>query len=82
MALRVPSPSPTLHTRPPAPFVAPISGDIDQKLAQVAAAINRKADEQGTPTFAWVKLMAPGGKVYAISVDDIGNLHTTEVLRV
>ena len=77
----IPSASPQAYAASPGPFVAPISGDINQRLTQIAAAINTKVDREGTPTFAWIKLIAPGGSVYALSVDDNGNLHTTQVLR-
>ena len=77
---RVPSPSPTQHSQAPAPFIAPVSGDIDQRLAQIAAAINQKAD-RNTPSFIWIKLISPNGTAYAVSVDDNGALHTTAVLR-
>lgn len=80
MPPRIPSPSPAQFVAPPAPFMAPVSGSIEQRLAQMAAAINQKADAQ-TPVFAWVKLVSPNGTTYAVSVDDTGNLHTTEVLR-
>jgi hypothetical protein len=76
----IPTPAAAAHARPPAPFVAPTSGDIDQKLAQIAEAINRKADAN-TPTFAWIKLLAPDGSTWALSVDINGALHTTQVLR-
>ena len=36
---------------PAAPFVAPLSGDINQRLAQVADALNRKADANGATVF-------------------------------
>ena len=77
---RVPSPSPTQHAMPPAPFVAPVSGNIDQRLAQIADAINQKAD-RNTPVFYWVKLISADGTTWALSVDNGGNLHTTKVLR-
>ena len=76
----VPSPSPTQHGTAPAPFVAPVSGNIDQRLAQIADALNQKAD-RNTPVFYWVRLVSPSGALFALSVDDLGNLHTTAVLR-
>lgn len=76
----IPSPSPTQHAQAPVPFIAPTSGDIEQRLSQIADAINQKADRT-TPVFAWIKLLAPNGTAYAVSVDDSGNLHTTQVLR-
>lgn len=78
---RIPGPSPQLHATPPAPFAAPTSGTIEERLAQVANAINRKADASGTPTFGWIRLIAPDGTVWAVSVDINGALHTTQVLR-
>lgn len=75
-----PSPGPTAHALAPTPFTAPVSGDINMRMALIANAINSKADAH-TPTFTWIKLTSPNGTTYAVSVDDGGNLHTTQVLR-
>lgn len=67
---------------PPAPFTAPISGDIDQRLADIAAALNRKADAgvQG-PAFHFLALIAPDGSTWRIEIDTAGALHTSVVPR-
>jgi hypothetical protein len=60
----------------PAPFVAPVSGDINQRLAQVAQAINRKADATTVPSFSAIILRAPNGASWQLSVDNAGALST------
>lgn len=67
--------------QPPAPFIAPYSGEIDQKLAMVAEVINRKADVTSTPTYKTVRLIAPNNTVYEISVSNAGVLSTAAVPR-
>jgi hypothetical protein len=70
------------HLRhPAAPFVAPLSGDINQRLAQVADALNRKADANGATVFPFIGLSAPDGSTWKISVDTSGVLHTEQVPR-
>jgi len=65
--------------RPAAPFIAPLSGDVDQRLAQLAQAISRKADETSVPTYARVILVAPGGSRWSLVVNDSGVLATEQV---
>jgi hypothetical protein len=67
---------------PPAPFSAPTSGTIDQRLADMAAAINRKADAgiQG-PAFHFVALIDTTGQTWKVTVDSAGALHTELVPR-
>jgi hypothetical protein len=70
------------HLRhPAAPFVAPLSGDINQRLAQVADALNRKADANGATVFPYIGLTAPDGSTWKITVDTSGVLHTEQVPR-
>ena len=66
---------------PPAPFVAPVSGDIVQRLSQVAEAINKKADVTAEPTYSAVLLVASNGSVWRLTVDSAGALHTASVPR-
>jgi hypothetical protein len=67
---------------PPPPFQAPMSGTIDERLANIATAINRKADQgvQGTATH-FLALIAPDGSTWRIEIDTAGVLHTTVVPR-
>jgi hypothetical protein len=67
---------------PPAPFTAPVTGSLDQRLAGIAAAINRKADAglQG-PAFHFLALIAPDGSTWRVLVDDTGALSTEVVPR-
>jgi hypothetical protein len=70
------------HLRhPAAPFVAPLSGDINQRLAQVADALNRKADANGATVFPFIGLSAPDGSTWKISVTAAGVLQTEQVPR-
>jgi hypothetical protein len=70
------------HLRhPAAPFVAPLSGDINQRLAQVADALNRKADANGATVFPYIGLSAPDGSTWKLSVDNAGAVHTEQVPR-
>jgi hypothetical protein len=64
----------------PAPFVAPQSGDINQRFALVAAAINGKAPSTTTPAFDSVVLRAPDGSNWVVSVNASGALITTQVM--
>ena len=66
---------------PAAPFVAPLSGDINQRLAQVADALNRKADANGATVFPFIGLSAPDGSTWKISVTAAGVLQTEQVPR-
>jgi len=65
----------------PAPFIASISGDLNQRLAQVADAINRKADATTTPSFNSIVLQAPDGSAWQLTVDASGAIVTSQVLR-
>jgi hypothetical protein len=64
----------------PAPFVAPQSGDINQRFALVAAAINGKAPSTTTPAFDSIVLRAPDGSNWVVSVNVSGALITTQVM--
>ena len=64
----------------PAPFVAPQSGDINQRFALVANAINGKAPSTTTPAFDSIVLRAPDGSNWIVSVNAAGALVTTQVM--
>ena len=68
---------------PAPPFQAPMSGSLDERLANIAEAINRKADQgvQGTAQH-FLALISPNGTTYRIEIDNAGALHTTVVPRV
>jgi hypothetical protein len=67
---------------PPPPFQVPMNGTIDERLANIAEAINRKADQglQGT-AFRFLALIAPDGSTWRLEIDTAGALHTTVVPR-
>ena len=66
---------------PPAPFTAPMSGTLEQRLAAVADAINRKADTNGTAVFPFIGLRSPDGSTWKLSIDNTGALITEAVPR-
>jgi hypothetical protein len=66
---------------PAAPFIAPYSGDLDQRLALLADALSRKADTTSIPTYSAVMLIAPDGSAWRLSVDATGALSTAAVPR-
>lgn len=66
---------------PAAPFVAPGSGPIEQRLSQLAAAISRKADVTTEPVYNSIILIAPNGSPWRVSVSNTGVLGVTAVPR-
>jgi len=66
---------------PPAPLVVPQGGDIDSRLSILADAISHKADATSVPVYTRVRLIAPDGSVWAVSVDATGALQTEVVTR-
>jgi hypothetical protein len=49
---------------PPAPFVAPVSGTLEQRLAQIADAINSKASTGAVASFTTVAIGGVGGPTW------------------
>ena len=75
-----------MATRPvshaPVPYTAPTSGDLNTILANMAAAINKKADAGGATTaYHFVGMLSPNGTTWRLTVDDAGALHTEMVPR-
>jgi hypothetical protein len=75
-----------MATRPvslaPAPFTAPTGGDIDVRLAAIAAAINTKANAGGAgPAYHFIGLIDATGQTWRLTVDATGALHTELVPR-
>jgi len=67
---------------PPAPFTAPVSGNLEQRLAAIADALNRKQDAGGTSTaFPFIGMVSPNGTTWRLSVDDAGTVVTEMVPR-
>lgn len=67
---------------PPSPFQAPVSGSIDQRLADMAAAISRKADAGlATTAVHFIGMVSPDGTTWRLSVDDTGAVVTEVVPR-
>jgi hypothetical protein len=64
-------------SRPPAPFQAPTSGSIDERLAIIAAEINRKANAGlAGPAYSFLGLIAPDGSTWRVSITDAGTIVT------
>ncbi len=64
-------------SRPPAPFQAPMSGSIDERLSIMATEINRKMNAGlAGPAYSFLGLIAPDGSAYRLTVDNAGVLHT------
>ena len=66
---------------PAAPFIAPTSGGIDERLAIIADAISRKADATSTPFYSAILLADPTGAVWRVTVDALGQLVTAQAPR-
>ncbi len=67
---------------PAPPFQAPMSGSLDERLANIATELNRKANQgvQGTAQ-QFLALIAPDGSTWRVEITNAGVLHTTLVPR-
>jgi len=66
--------TPVRRAFPPAPFVAPVGGDIDQRLAQIVDVINTKASSTAEPIFSAVLFRATDGSTWRMRVSPTGTL--------
>jgi hypothetical protein len=66
---------------PPAPFVPPQTGSLDQRVNLIAQAMTRKADAVSEPVYSAVLLVSPGGTTYRLSVTAAGALQVDAVAR-
>lgn len=64
---------------PPAPFVTPGGDDVDVKFAQVAEAINKKADQSNTPMFSAILLRSSDGSTWQLRISPMGVLIIDQV---
>lgn len=65
----------------PAPFVAPQSGDIDQRLSSIVAMINALQSRVQSPTFEHITLQDTIGQTWAVYCQSNGQLRTELVTR-
>lgn len=68
---------PAIHQKlrhPPQSYVAPTGGTVDERLADIARAINRKADRVGIPNVSAIQMTGQDGLPYLIYVDATGTL--------
>ena len=70
-----------MAVRPPQPFAPPLAGSLDQRVAQLATALSKKADHTAEPVYNAVLLIAPGGVVWKLTVTDTGTLAVAQVPR-
>ena len=66
---------------PPAPFTAPTGGDLDVRLAAIAAAINGKASATVAPAYHFLGLIDASGQTWKVTVSTTGTLQTEIVPR-
>ena len=71
---------PTLRA-PPAPFVAPVGGDIDQRLSQIVSMINSLQATNVSPTFDHITLRDELGRTWALYMQSNGQIRTELVAR-
>jgi hypothetical protein len=62
--------------QPPGRFPAQLTGSVPDQLRQIADALSRKANVTSEPVYSAVMLIAPGGAVFRLTVDDTGALAT------
>jgi hypothetical protein len=68
------------HPQPP--YRAPTTGTLEQQLADMAAAISRKADGgHATTAVPFIGMVAPDGSTWKLSVDVTGAVVTEQVPR-
>jgi hypothetical protein len=70
-----------MAVRPPAPFVVPQTGSLNERVNLIAQALTKKADITAEPVYSAMLLLAPGGATYRLSVDDTGALQVAVVAR-
>ena len=64
---------------PPAPYVAPTNGTVEERLADIARAINGKADRVGIPNVTALQMTSESGLPFLIYVDSAGTLRCVPV---
>lgn len=64
---------------PPAPYVAPQIGTVEERLADIARAINTKADRVGIPNVTAIQMTSETGLPFLIYVDATGTLRCEPV---
>ena len=57
-------------------FKTPVTGDVDERLAQVALKLNQKADIATPATWQFLGLIDPSGRPWKLTIDNSGTIHT------
>jgi len=76
--------TPAIHTQlryPPQPYTAPTAGSVDERLADIAKAINTKADRIGIPNVTAIQMTGQNGLPYLLYVDATGVLKCDPVVE-
>jgi hypothetical protein len=76
--------APAIHTQlryPPQPYAAPTAGSVDERLADIAKAINSKADRIGIPNVTAIQMTGQNGLPYLLYVDATGTLKCDPVVE-
>jgi hypothetical protein len=66
---------------PPQPYAAPTAGTVDERLADIAKAINSKADRIGIPNVTAIQMTGQNGLPYLLYVDATGTLKCDPVVE-
>lgn len=75
-------PAPTAPVRhAPAPFATPLSGDLDQRLAQIVGYINSMRSIVTTPTFDHIAMTDELGQTWLLYMQSNGSLRSVLVTR-
>lgn len=69
-----------LRPHPPAPFAPLVSGDIDQRLAQIVQMINAKADATVPTAYHSLALIDATGATWRLRIMTDGTLVTDQVV--
>lgn len=65
----------------PAPFSAPTSGDLEQRLSQIVGMVNSVRSIAVAPTVTSITMTDPTGQAWSITIDSTGALHTALIPR-
>lgn len=65
----------------PAPFTAPTSGDLEQRLAQIVGYINSVRSVAIRPTVAALTMTDETGQSWSVTIDSTGALSTALIPR-
>lgn len=65
----------------PAPYTSPLSGSIDQRLAQLVDYINSVRSIAVSPTVSRLTMVDELGQSWSVTIDSAGAFHTSLIPR-